>query len=156
MSPIISQRQAWDHPVYWRGQAWGPLESSWNQTQVLPRVREIQAWSCPKASRSRVMNSTNFSQSQVRSHPSSPRTKVKQTWNCTRIRRSLSWGPPISVAARLRITRALPWSASLGPEPSKPLQELTPQLPVSPRDQQEQSKLASAGQPAREGLAPKK
>ena len=136
MSEPSRQRQDQDHPVYRRGQAWGPLESSWNRTQVPPRVSEIQAWSHPKASISRVLNST-FSQSQVRSHRSSPRAKAKWIRNCPRVRRSRPRGPRISVAGGLRITRALPWSASLGPEPSKPLQELTPQSPGSPRDQHE-------------------
>uniref|UniRef100_A0A8C2RN61 Coiled-coil domain-containing protein 86 n=1 Tax=Capra hircus TaxID=9925 RepID=A0A8C2RN61_CAPHI len=43
-----------------------------------------------------------------------------------------------------------------GPEPSKPLPELTPRSPGSPRDQHEPSKPPAAGEPAREGPAPKK
>ena len=49
-----------------------------------------------------------------------------------------------------------PGQKAPGPEPSKPLQELTPRSPGSPRDQHEPNEPPAAGDPAREGPAPKK
>ncbi|TEA11559.1 hypothetical protein DBR06_SOUSAS6910002 [Sousa chinensis] len=90
--------------------------------------------------------SPKFSQDREEADSESPKSKEEPTPGSPRHQLQPSPGS----------LEPYPGRQAPGPEPSQPLQELTPQSPGSPRDQREPSKPPPPGQPERDGLGPKK
>ncbi|NP_001033663.1 coiled-coil domain-containing protein 86 [Bos taurus] len=109
-----------------------------NQPESSPESHLLQ----PKPSE----ESPKFSQNQGEADSELPKSKEEPTPGCPRHQLQQDSGS----------LEPFPGQKAPGPEPSKPLQELTPRSPGSPRDQHEPSKPPAAGEPAREGPAPKK
>ncbi|XP_073665099.1 coiled-coil domain-containing protein 86 isoform X1 [Tursiops truncatus] len=114
------------------------LESPQRQPESSPEFSRLQ----PQPSG----ESPKFSQDREEADSESPKSKEEPTPGSPRHQLQPSPGS----------LEPYPGRQAPGPEPSQPLQELTPQSPGSPRDQREPSKPPPPGQPERDGLGPKK